>query len=154
VKDPSGWSCLRSWDGLKFSATRFRRGAWWMGLIPGIPDWAFFAHFGRFHRAKTAPCLIARDQRVWRDELPVYWLGISRAACKAMKVELARGVRMDMRGELPTFAGWRVTALRRQRGKDFRNLFPTAVFHADRAAAGLELLPVGWDRRSRPFSTT
>ena len=46
-------------------------------------------------------------QRVFADELPVVWLYHARGV-QAMNSRV-RGVRMDIRGELPTVAAWRVT---------------------------------------------
>jgi len=48
-----------------------------------------------------------RAQRVFADELPVVWLYHARGV-QAMNSRV-RGVRMDIRGELPTVAAWRVT---------------------------------------------
>ena len=46
-------------------------------------------------------------QRVFADQLPVVWLYHARGV-QAMSSRV-RGVRMDIRGELPTVAAWRVT---------------------------------------------
>jgi hypothetical protein len=46
-------------------------------------------------------------QRVYADQIPVVWLYHARGV-QGMNRRV-RGVQMDIRGELPTVASWRVT---------------------------------------------
>ncbi len=74
--------------------------------IPGDPGLAFLQPLGDVTGVPIPDDPVAA-QRVFADELPVVWLYHARGV-QAMS-QRVQGVRMDMRGELPTVAAWRVT---------------------------------------------
>jgi len=74
--------------------------------IPGDPGLAFLQPLGNVTGIAIPNDPVAA-QRVFADELPVVWLYHARGV-QAMNQRI-HGVRMDMRGELPTVASWRVT---------------------------------------------
>src|SRR5467141_1651889 len=73
--------------------------------IPGDPGLGFLQPLGRLTGVSIPRDPIAA-QRVFAEQLPVVWLYHARGV-QAMNSRV-RGVRMDMRGELPTVAAWRV----------------------------------------------
>ncbi|HEY7193050.1 MAG TPA: ABC transporter substrate-binding protein [Gemmatimonadales bacterium] len=74
--------------------------------IPGDPGLAFLQPLGDV-TGVSIPADAEAAQRVFADALPVVWLYHARGV-QAMN-QRVHGVRMDMRGELPTVAAWRVT---------------------------------------------
>jgi len=74
--------------------------------IPGDPGLGFLQPLGNV-TGVAIPNDPEAAQRVFADELPAVWLYHARGV-QAMS-QRVRGVRMDMRGELPTVAAWRVT---------------------------------------------
>ncbi len=73
--------------------------------IPGDPGLGFLQPLGNLTGIPIPADPIAA-QRVFAEQLPVVWLYHARGV-QAMNSRV-RGVRMDMRGELPTVAAWRV----------------------------------------------
>jgi len=73
--------------------------------IPGDPGLGFLQPLGRLTGVSIPRDPIAA-QRVFAEQLPVVWLYHARGV-QAMNSRV-RGVSMDMRGELPTVAAWRV----------------------------------------------
>jgi peptide/nickel transport system substrate-binding protein len=73
--------------------------------VAGDPGLGFLQPLGDV-TGITIPPDPAEAQRVFARELPVVWLYHARGV-QAMNNRV-RGVRMDMRGELPTVAAWRV----------------------------------------------
>jgi peptide/nickel transport system substrate-binding protein len=73
--------------------------------IPGDPGLGFLQPLGRLTGVSIPRDPIAA-QRVFAEQLPVVWLYHARGV-QAMNNRV-RGVSMDMRGELPTVAAWRV----------------------------------------------
>ncbi|HEY3219457.1 MAG TPA: ABC transporter substrate-binding protein [Gemmatimonadales bacterium] len=73
--------------------------------VPGDPGLGFLQPLGNLTGIPIPPDPIAA-QRVFAEQLPVVWLYFARGV-QAMNSRV-RGVRMDMRGELPTVAAWRV----------------------------------------------
>jgi len=72
---------------------------------PGDPGLSYLATLADIAGARM-PADPARAQRVFRDSLPVAFLYHARGV-QGMNARV-RGVRMDVRGELPTVAGWRI----------------------------------------------
>jgi len=73
--------------------------------IPGDPGLGFLQPLGNLTGVPIPVDPIAA-QRVFAEQLPVVWLYHARGV-QAMNNRV-RGVRMDVRGELPTVAAWRV----------------------------------------------
>ena len=73
--------------------------------IPGDPGLGFLQPLGNLTGIPIPRDPIAA-QRVFAEQLPVVWLYHARGV-QAMNSRVL-GVRMDMRGELPTVAAWRV----------------------------------------------
>src|SRR5213594_1321407 len=73
--------------------------------IPGDPELGYLQSLGRLTGIAVPTDPIAA-QRVFAEQLPVVWLYHARGV-QAMNSRV-QGVRMDMRGELPTVAAWRV----------------------------------------------
>jgi peptide/nickel transport system substrate-binding protein len=73
--------------------------------IPGDPGLGFLQPLGNLTGIPVPADPIAA-QRVFAEQLPIVWLYHARGV-QAMNSRV-RGVRMDMRGELPTVAAWRV----------------------------------------------
>src|SRR6267142_2676157 len=73
--------------------------------IPGDPGLGFLQPLGRL-TGVSIPWDPTAAQRVFAEQLPVVWLYHARGV-QAMNSRVL-GVRMDMRGELPTVAAWRV----------------------------------------------
>src|SRR3989441_5058427 len=73
--------------------------------IPGDPDLGFLQSLGKL-TGIAVPADPVAAQRVLAEQLPVVWLYHPRGV-QAMNSRV-HGVRMDMRGELPTVAAWRV----------------------------------------------
>jgi peptide/nickel transport system substrate-binding protein len=73
--------------------------------IPGDPGLGFLQPLGNL-TGVPIPADPVAAQRVFAEQLPVVWLYHARGV-QAMNSRV-RGVRMDMRGELPTVAAWRV----------------------------------------------
>lgn len=73
--------------------------------IPGDPGLGFLQPLGDLTGVSIPRDPIAA-QRVFAEQLPVVWLYHARGV-QAMNSRV-QGVRMDMRGELPTVAAWRV----------------------------------------------
>ena len=74
--------------------------------IPGDPGLAFLQPLGNV-TGVAVPNDPEAAQRVLADQLPAVWLYQARGV-QAMSLRI-HGVRMDMRGELPTVAAWRLT---------------------------------------------
>jgi hypothetical protein len=73
--------------------------------IPGDPGLGYLQPLGNLTGIPIPADPIAA-QRVFAEQLPVVWLYHARGV-QAMNSRVL-GVRMDMRGELPTVAAWRV----------------------------------------------
>lgn len=73
--------------------------------IPGDPDLGFLEPLGDLTGTSVPPDPIAA-QRMFAERIPVVWLYHARGV-QGMN-QRVHGVRMDMRGELPTVAAWRV----------------------------------------------
>lgn len=73
--------------------------------IPGDPGLGFLQPLGNL-TGIPIPADPTAAQRVFAEQLPIVWLYHARGV-QAMN-QRVRGVRMDMRGELPTVAAWRV----------------------------------------------
>lgn len=73
--------------------------------IPGDPGLGFLQPLGNL-TGIPIPADPIGAQRVFAEQLPVVWLYHARGV-QAMNSRV-RGVQMDMRGELPTVAAWRV----------------------------------------------
>jgi len=73
--------------------------------IPGDPELGYLQSLGRL-TGISVPAEPIAAQRVFAEQLPVVWLYHARGV-QAMNSRV-QGVRMDMRGELPTVAAWRV----------------------------------------------
>src|SRR2546422_828601 len=73
--------------------------------IPGDPELGYLQSLGRLTGIAVPTDPIAA-QRLFAEQLPVVWLYHARGV-QAMNSRV-QGVRMDMRGELPTVAAWRV----------------------------------------------
>ncbi len=73
--------------------------------IAGDPDLGFLQSLGKL-TGISVPADPVAAQRVLAEQLPVVWLYHARGV-QAMNSRV-HGVRMDMRGELPTVAAWRV----------------------------------------------
>ena len=73
--------------------------------IPGDPDLGFLQSLGKL-TGIAVPADPVAAQRVLAEQLPVVWLYHPRGV-QAMNSRV-HGVRMDMRGELPTVTAWHV----------------------------------------------
>jgi len=73
--------------------------------IPGDPGLGFLQPLGEV-TGITVPADTVAAQRVFAEQLPAVWLYHARGV-QAMSLRV-RGVRMDMRGELPTVTTWHV----------------------------------------------
>ena len=73
--------------------------------IPGDPGLGFLQPLGNL-TGIPIPRDPSAAQRVFAEQLPIVWLYHGRGV-QAMNNRV-HGVRMDMRGELPTVAAWRV----------------------------------------------
>ena len=73
--------------------------------IPGDPGLGFLQPLGEV-TGITVPADPVAAQRVFAEQLPAVWLYHARGV-QAMSLRV-RGVRMDMRGELPTVTTWHV----------------------------------------------
>jgi hypothetical protein len=73
--------------------------------IPGDPGLRFLEPLGDLTGIPVPPDPVTA-QRVFAERLPVVWLYHARGV-QGMN-QRVQGVRMDMRGELPTVAQWRV----------------------------------------------
>ena len=73
--------------------------------VPGDPGLGFLQRLGDL-TGMPVPADPAAAQRLFADQLPVVWLYHARGV-QGMNVRVL-GVRMDIRGELPTVAAWRI----------------------------------------------
>jgi peptide/nickel transport system substrate-binding protein len=74
--------------------------------IPGDPGLGFLQPLGNL-TGIAVPADPVAAQRLFAEHLPVVWLYHARGVQGVN--QRVQGVRMDMRGELPTVAAWRVT---------------------------------------------